>query len=146
MPKGEKEVSFSRLIHTLLFLSNNIQSLSQNSKLKNYQYTNSCTLCSNWIIAKGCNLNVNVPLYRHKRHAEAIVSLSCSETVQLPLKIRCNVHSVKAKSEVNSHTNRSRSFCIYFFYSQVDKKRHLQSCLSLVFTHCRSLNEKSSVG
>uniref|UniRef100_A0A7N5ZTA5 Bromodomain adjacent to zinc finger domain, 2Ba n=1 Tax=Anabas testudineus TaxID=64144 RepID=A0A7N5ZTA5_ANATE len=55
--------------------------------------------------------NLNVLLYRHKHHPEATVSLSCSETTQLPFKIR---RSAKAKAEVNSYTNRRQSSCRLF--------------------------------
>lgn len=112
------------------------------SKLKKCCYTRSCMLKLDYD-KRLCNFTVNVSEYRWNHLVQ--VTLPCSQTAQLPFKFRCNVHSARAKSEINSYTNRSRSFCSLFNSSVVRWIRSdtFKSCLSLIFTRCRPLHGMS---
>lgn len=136
--------------YTHIFLSPTVSSLcyspgySDIQNLRKCQYTDCCALKLDYDEIL-CNLNVNVLPYSNKHHFK--VSLSCSQTAQLLFKIRCSVHSVRDKSEVNSYTNKSLFLCSLFNCSVVRWIRSdtFKGCLSLIFTCCRYLYGKRRV-
>ena len=96
-----------------------------------YRYTNTSMLKLDY---EKMLCKMGFLLYRHKHQSEVTVSLL--EAAQLPLKIRCSLHSVKVQSEVNCYTNRRQSFSP--FNSNV---RWIRSN-TLLFTPCRFFHQE----
>ena len=105
--------------------------------LKKYTYTNTSMLRLDYekMLCKMLFL-----LYRHKHQSEVTVSLL--EAAQLPLKIRCSLHSLKVKSEVNSYTNRRQSFAPFNLNVRWITSDTFKSCSNLLFTPCRFLHQE----
>ena len=79
-------------------------------------------------------------LYRHKHQSEVTVTLL--EAAQLPLKIRCSLHSLKVKSEVNCYTNRRQSFSPFNLNVRWIRSNTFKSCSNLLFKPCRFLHQE----